>query len=93
MQPDLQLRIHPELIDGALVHIAGELEKNQQLRDQLNVLRRTARAADREAAKLVEQWGDTGPLHQQVHEIISAARLVVNAINERIAVLVKEPNK
>jgi hypothetical protein len=89
----LRERFHPELIDGAMVHIARELEANRMLREQLGALRRTAHAADREAAQLVArwdssaQWGDLEPVHRQVQELMTTARLVVQEVDGRLAVI------
>jgi len=91
----LRRRFHPEVIDGALVHIAGELEAHQMLRDQLGALRRTAYAADREAAQLVAQldraaqWGDLAPFHRQVQELMTTARLVMQEVNGRLTAIEK----
>jgi hypothetical protein len=86
----LHLRFDPDVIDGALLHVASELNKHRFLGQQLNALRRTARAADREAARIVEQHGDTGPLHRQVQELMTTARSVVSGLDERIAAVEKE---
>lgn len=91
----LRLRFHPEVIDGAIVHIAGELDAHRLLREQLNALRKTAHAADREAAEFVRrwgeltQWGDVVPLHRQAQEILTTAQLVVQATTERLVAIEK----
>ncbi|HXK20579.1 MAG TPA: hypothetical protein VNG33_22365 [Polyangiaceae bacterium] len=89
----LRERFDPKLIDGAVVHIASELEAHQMFRDQLSALRRTAHAADREAAQFVaqwdsvSQWGDLTPLHRQVYELMTTARLVVQEVDGRLTAI------
>jgi len=85
----VRLRFRPELIDGAVVHIAGELEKDRMLREQLSSLRRSAHAADREAEKLEQQWRDPGPLRMQALELLTTAKLVVQAVDGRLAAIAK----
>lgn len=92
----LRLRFHPKLIDDSIVRIASELAAHRMLREQLNALRKTADAADREAAQFVKrwdeqaQWGDLAPLHRQVQEILSTAPLVVQAAAERLVAITKD---
>lgn len=93
----LRLRFHPEVIDGALAHIASELDAHRVLREQLNALRKTAHAADRETARFVKQWdelsqwGDVGPMHRLAQELMTPAQLVVQLITERLAAIEKAP--
>lgn len=91
----LRERFDPKLIDGAVVHIASELEARRMLREQLSALRRTAHAADRGAGQFVaqwdsaEEWGDLAPLHRQVYELMTTAGLVVQEVDARLAEIEK----
>lgn len=89
----LRLRFNPDMIERVLPNIADELHNEEHLRQQLHIVRTTARAADLEADRFVKEcgtnggWSDTTTLHRQIHELLNPTRLVVQAIDRRLAAL------
>jgi len=87
----LHRRFHVEEIDRALLLVTHEVDSQQMLREQLHELRSAARAADAEATRLLAEGGTTAAFHKQVHEILTPARLVAQAITSRLAELDPAP--